>query len=384
MYGSYSSLGKKFSPRRGNAAFSAVTIVATMGFGALAVDIGLVRVARTQLQTSLDAAALSGATELDGTAQGIGDAALRVLEYADYNEVLKEGVDVDPTNVEIGTWDADATAFTVWAPGEDPLTVNAVRVSHTVPAISAVLASVAFGIGGFQVEATSLAVRPPRAGPAEETECFLPFAVPDCNLRGLGGNANPEPFKFTFSPTPSDTVAWGDPSANPSSSGVRDQLLGQCEQGKISRGDMVFTNEGSHSSALQALADILNQRTEAETARWDPHMLGAMPARDGTDANAPKDSAVSTANWGTTLQGIVPLVDAGDNCEGVNFPGEFPITRFAWAVVYDVMDKGSSKNVYMMLDLLSPHDTWGEAGNDEGENADQNVLGTGFAMLVEE
>jgi hypothetical protein len=159
MKGSYSPVVKKFSTRRAHAAFFAVLLLALGSFGALAVDIGLVRVARAQLQTALDAAALSGATELDGTAHGILAAERRVLEYASYNEVLRKGVELDPTDVEIGTWDVHAGAFSVWAPGDDPRTVNAVRVSHTVPAISAVLASVAFGIGGFQVEASSVALR---------------------------------------------------------------------------------------------------------------------------------------------------------------------------------------------------------------------------------
>lgn len=383
MIGRFSSSGRNFLSRRGNAAFTAVTLAALIGFGALAVDIGLVRVARTQLQTSLDAAALSGATELDGTAQAIGNAELRVLEYAEYNTVLREGVEIDPNNVEIGTYDEDAGSFAVWAPGQDPFPVNAVRVSHTIPAISAVLSHVAFGVDSLQVAATSTAVRPMPAGPAESTPCFLPFAVPDCNLKGLGENANPEPFKFTFSPTPTDTVGWGDPTANPSSSAVRDQLLGQCEQGEIQRGDPVFTNEGSHTSALQAISDILNQRTTAETTPWDATTLGPMPARDGVDANVPKSSAVSTANWGTTLQGVVPLVHAGTDCGGVDFPGEYPISRFAWAVVYDVMDKGTNKNVYMMLDVMSQHEIWGETA-DGADTSGQNVLGTGVAKLVEE
>ena len=167
MHGRFSSFGKNFSSRRGHAAITALALAALIGFGALAVDIGVVRVARTQLQTSLDAAALSGATELDGTAEGIDAAEARVLEYAAYNQVLRHGVEIDPTDIEIGTWDAGAGSFAVWAGGEDPLPVNAVRVAHSIPAISAVLSHVAFGSASFRVEATSLALRPLESDPSQ-------------------------------------------------------------------------------------------------------------------------------------------------------------------------------------------------------------------------
>lgn len=134
-----------------------LTLAGLVAIGAVAVDIAFVRVARAQLRSSLEAAALSGATELDGTAEGIATAEARVLEYAEYNRVLRKGVQVDPNNVEAGTWDQEARSFSVWSPGDDPRQVNAVRVSEAVP----------LGKGEFGVEASAIALRPRGAGPQD-------------------------------------------------------------------------------------------------------------------------------------------------------------------------------------------------------------------------
>ena len=367
------------SSRRGNAAFSALTLGAVVGFGALAVDIGLVRVARTQLQTSLDAAALSGAQELDGTGAGIAAAQASAFQYAAVNTVLRQPVQLSANDVEIGVWDAAADTFAPWSAGEDPGPVNAVRITHAVPPVYPSLAAVAFGAGKMAVEATSVALRETGAGPAGDTQCFLPFAIPSCHLAALPEDSNPQPFKFTFAPTPTDKIAWGDPSNNPTSSDVRDQLLGQCDEGRIQIGDTMYVNEGGHTSALHALGDILNNRTTAPVEAWDPEVFGSMPARDGVDANLPKNSGVSNKNWGTTLQGPVALIDGGADCNAVAFPGEYPITGFAWAVVYDVQDTSTGKNVFMLLDVVAEHEIWGEV--DEGGSPDQNVTGTSDASL---
>ncbi len=48
----------------------AVRLVALVGFVALAVDVGLLTLARTQAQNAADAAAASGARSLDGSPSG--------------------------------------------------------------------------------------------------------------------------------------------------------------------------------------------------------------------------------------------------------------------------------------------------------------------------
>ena len=115
--------------RRGNVVMSALLLSTVVGFTALSVDIGVTRLARTQLQTAVDAAAISGAQELDGTAGGIALAEARAIEFAAYNTVLGHTVQLTAADVEVGTFDSYAQTFTPWAAGEDTSTVNAVRVN---------------------------------------------------------------------------------------------------------------------------------------------------------------------------------------------------------------------------------------------------------------
>ncbi len=366
------------SSRRGNVVMTALLLSTVVGFTALSVDIGVTRLARTQLQTAVDAAAISGAQELDGTAAGIALAELRAIEFASYNTVLGRTVELMGDNVDVGTFDSYTQTFTAWGAGQDPTPVNAVRISESAEPVLPFLARVALGVGMLDVEATSLAQRPLAAGPAGNTECFLPFAIPDCHLAGLAPGANPPPFKFTFSPTPTDSVAWGDPDENPNTSGVRDQLMGMCDEGEIAVGDLMHVNEGSHTSALQKTADILNQQTTVETAPWDATLYGPLPARDGVGANTPGQSGVSAANWGNTLQGVVAFVDGGGDCDAVSFTGAKTITGFAWGVVYDVKKSGSNKNVYIQVDVNSDHQIWGDVDEDA---VGENVLGVGAAAL---
>lgn len=364
--------------RRGNAVMSALLLGTVVGFTALSVDIGVTRVARTQLQTAVDAAAVSGAQELNGTAAGIALAEARAIEFASYNAVLGHTVALTTDDVDVGFYDAATRSFDPYTAGDDVSVVNAVRITESAAPVVPFLARVALGVGMLDVEATSLAQRPLAAGPAGETECFLPFAVPDCHLAGLAPGQNPPPFLFTFNPTPSDNVAWGDPDENPNTNEIRDQLMGMCDQGTIGVGEMMNVNEGEHTSAIQKIADILNGKTTAETVAWDPSLYGALPARDGIHANTVAQSGVKPASWGQTLQGVVAFVDGGDDCDGVDFSGDMPITGFTWALVYDVKDTGSSKNVWIQVDVNADHQIWGDA--DENAVGD-NVLGVGAAAL---
>lgn len=182
--------------------------------------------------------------------------------------------------------------------------------------------------------------------------------------RGDAPGTNPHVFKFTFSPTPTDAISWGDPDGNPNSSDVRDQLLGQCNHDPIEVGDPMYVNEGNHTTAIATIAAILNDTTAVAPKPWSTTLYGPMPLRDGTHANLPTKSSVTASHWGNTLQGVVALVDGGTDCSHVTFTHSMPITGFAWAVLYDVRSTGSDKNVWMQLDLVNEHDIWGDVDDD--------------------
>ena len=99
-----------------------VAIVALIGFVSLAVDIGRVKLAKAQLQTAADAAALAGATGLKELPTGVGETQERAYEaaYKNFNIDTKDGsgqredhevelvVDED---IEFGIWRDSTRTF---------------------------------------------------------------------------------------------------------------------------------------------------------------------------------------------------------------------------------------------------------------------------------
>src|SRR5262249_60862523 len=66
----------------------AVSLIALCGFVALAVDVGMIVVARTQAQTAADAAAMAGARSLDGTPSGNTDQATTNAQHTAAADVI--------------------------------------------------------------------------------------------------------------------------------------------------------------------------------------------------------------------------------------------------------------------------------------------------------
>ena len=115
--------------------YVALMLVVLLGFVGLAIDLGYMYVAKGQLQNAADAAALAGASKLDGSADtmqiGVRNEAKK---FGEANRVANENVTIDLNtsnneqgDIAIGFWDAKATPpFTTQiAPGG---IANAVQV----------------------------------------------------------------------------------------------------------------------------------------------------------------------------------------------------------------------------------------------------------------
>jgi hypothetical protein len=278
--------------------------------------------------------------------------------------------------VILGKWSPATQVFTPWD-GVDPTFVNALRIRHQDLPVPAGLGAVAFARSAYAVDARAMAFRPWAAGPLAQTPCFLPLAIPDCNVDDLEDGENPPPIKYTLSPTPSDNVAWGLPGSNPSSSNVRDQLAGQCSHQPVEVGDPLYVNEGLHTDALKEIAKILNGTSGTQPSLWDLAAYGSLPLRDGVYANALLESSVLPSRYGYTVEGPVPLVSGGDDdgC-AVSYTGTMEITGFAWGVIYDVDARDTGKNLYIQIDRTKTHAVWGQTTSDP-ETPTENVLGSG-------
>ena len=164
--------------------FVGIGFMAFMAATTLAIDVGMFMTARTQAQTSADAAALSGATALvynnwnDRSATG--PAVQSALSTAQQNNVMGSAVSALPTDV---TFPLDSFGQA------NEVKVNVFRtISRTNPV--ATIIGPLFGVPTIDIQATATA----QAAPAGGMTCVKPFIIPDKWLE----NTNPP---FTSSST---------------------------------------------------------------------------------------------------------------------------------------------------------------------------------------
>lgn len=145
---------------RGAVAVTAVLgLLVLLGIGALAVDLGMVVAARTQLGTAADAAALAGAKEL---AFGARLAQARAVEYGALNRVLGDPVVLDPGtsnagDVVLGFYDFGDRSFRPTGTLPNAVEVTARRAGGRGTGLPTYFAAV-FGRHSLDASAQSIAV----------------------------------------------------------------------------------------------------------------------------------------------------------------------------------------------------------------------------------
>jgi hypothetical protein len=144
--------------------FVSVGFMAFFAATTLAIDVGMFMTARTQAQSSADAAALAGATAFvyesfdDRTASG--PAVTSAINTALRNKVLGGNVSIEPADV----------TFPVGPAGQN----DRVQVWVRKLAIPTLIGNI-FNVGSFDIIATATA----EAAPANAMTCVKPFTIPD-------------------------------------------------------------------------------------------------------------------------------------------------------------------------------------------------------------
>jgi uncharacterized membrane protein len=101
----------RFQKRAAVAAWTMISMTVLLGFGALAIDLGHVRVVNSELQNAADAAAMAGASALLNPAELTGGltqadlarfAIARACAYADKNKAEQKNLYLDPADVTVG------------------------------------------------------------------------------------------------------------------------------------------------------------------------------------------------------------------------------------------------------------------------------------------
>src|SRR3954470_14244024 len=87
-----------------------VSLLALFGFVALAIDVGMIAVARTQCQNAADAAAMSGARALNGTRSGgynTSQATADAVATATGNTIQSKPIPSSQVQVQVGSYTYD-------------------------------------------------------------------------------------------------------------------------------------------------------------------------------------------------------------------------------------------------------------------------------------
>ena len=152
------------SRRRGSILpLAAVGLVALCGFVALAVDVGMVAIAKDQCQNAADVAAVAGARTIDGSASSnLTAATTNAQNAATANAVLSSPVLAAEVTIQHGSYHYDTTSQTFYPqyPPVAPDTYNLTNVSITHP-IGTAFAQV-LGITSSSVTAKATAAHRPR------------------------------------------------------------------------------------------------------------------------------------------------------------------------------------------------------------------------------
>lgn len=137
--------------------YAMISMTALTGFVSLAVDLGRVQVAKTELQQAADAAAMYGAA---GMSQGVATVKSRVAAAAADNKVDGTTLAIDQTNdIEFGVWDPGTRTFTVLT-GSAQSSATAIRVTARRSAARGTGVPTFFGriVGMNTVDAKAVAI----------------------------------------------------------------------------------------------------------------------------------------------------------------------------------------------------------------------------------
>jgi hypothetical protein len=263
----------------------------------------------------------------------------------------------------IGTW-ADGT----FTPNTSPTTANAVRVHASVSGIDTFFAKIAFGTGSMTAGADSTAKA--LSGNAGGVSCYLPVAMPLCELEAFG-KTGLQSRVLKLNPPGVDNVAWVRPNANPSAAWLKSQLTSCTAAGSTTIADTAYLQNGVDTSVGTQLASTISSSSTRWKSSW-----GTMPARQS-------GSAISATNYGKTLEGPMIIFDGGPSfctSSGGNFTKNYPTVGYVWGAIYDLKTSGAAatRNMYIHADTTTLHALGTQAGG-----VDAGVTVTASGSLVE-
>jgi hypothetical protein len=303
--------------REGNVAIlTALMLTLMTAFVALSFDIGNLYHVRTEVQSGVDAAALAGASALDGTANGKALAEWQAIEFGKKNRVYnKSQMPLSSSDLKFGHWDFETKHFDEDKTGTNFGSMNALRVKYTEPVVSLPFAAV-MGQPSAPVMTYATAVG---GGPAD-AECGFPMVIPQCALTNADVNGLCQ-YCMQMQDNNNDTIGWTGFDKPANKNNIYDAIAAAC----LDVNGNVAINKKGECDGQCIRRDRVQQQDGIQVQNGNLvntgkgsfcELIKTIINRDGT----PKPFTVT-----------VPVIDAGGagNCGGAQLSGTKSLVGYA-------------------------------------------------------
>jgi Flp pilus assembly protein TadG len=258
---------RKLGNKRGIAAiYVALILIVLVAFVGLAIDIGYMYVAKSQLQNAADSAAHAGASKLLATGgiisnlsdSRIPEAKTEAVNFALNNRatgknivILNDGTNVlsDTNDVTVGYW--DGSSYTANALPVNALEARSRRTANSPGGKVAIFFGKAFGFSEMAASASAVAALPLRAG------VYIAFCIETCT--SCAGNtpcSYPDGKQYDTGPGEpySDKFAWTTLLDDPTSASKLEDLI--CQDRPLNNvcNKQIYTTMGTAASDLKDFA----------------------------------------------------------------------------------------------------------------------------------
>jgi hypothetical protein len=311
-----------------------VALTALIAAAALAIDAGMILVARTQAQNVSDAAALAAARDLidkTGPTVTLGAAEAAGLAIGAANgAVVNASVTLEPGDLVYGNWDLETETFDSGVDLTDPYVVTAVQVTsrlteaspnNPIPAFMAKI----LGINSFDVGASAIAYLG-FAGSFGPGAFDLPIAIDCCKLKGENCEAD---YCATIATPPNECEL----VENPAFAGETASCL---EFHNTSDQNACWTNFSPDDNAVSSseVSDLVESGNRFEVD-------SSIHVDNGT--KTPVIAEIQDRFFGNAPYGDPAGADA-DHPDGDFYPGGIPGVPDSWPVCLPVVECQTEKH----------------------------------------
>ena len=302
-------------------AFLALVLVVLVGFLALAIDIGMLAIARSQAQNAADVAALTAARTLNGdptTTYNLSLATSNAQAIVSYNSILRNPVASSQLALTYGTYDYNQTSQTFGAnyPGTANMPYTAVTATVTAQNIPSIFGKVLGASFLPAVSATAQAAHRPR-DIALVMDLSGSMRMGTCNGFDFATTSrvsnNPDPLIPTFGPYSSTSAAMQGPSTV-STSAVDSYAISPSNVtvGNSSYSLTYINNFFQNAAYATTLVRAFDSYSSSDNGvTWTPPSAGTLPQLPSTSfattpgGDVPLWKAGSTSTYAQTVRDVV-------------------------------------------------------------------------------